>query len=125
MIAGLGTDIVEVARIVRMLEKHPDAFREHTYTPAEIAEGKRRRDDCTFYAGRWAAKEAAAKALGCGIGKHCSLTDLEVVNGKNGAPELRVSGAAAAFAASRGGGRFLVSISHETDYAAAVVIFEQ
>ena len=125
MIAGLGTDIVEIARIARMLEKYPDAFREHTCTPAEIAEGKRRRDDVTFYAGRWAAKEAAAKALGCGIGKHCSLTDLEVVNGENGAPELRLSGAAAAFAASRGGGRFVVSISHETGYAVAVVIFEQ
>lgn len=64
MIAGLGTDIVEIARIARMLEKYPDAFREHTCTPAEIAEGKRRRDDVTFYAGRWAAKEAAAKAAG-------------------------------------------------------------
>ena len=71
MIAGLGTDIVEIARIARMLEKYPDAFREHTCTPAEIAEGKRRRDDVTFYAGRWAAKEAAAKALG--LSGHCDI----------------------------------------------------
>ena len=69
MIAGLGTDIVEIGRIVRMLDKFGDAFRERICTPAELAEGSRRRHASTYYAGRWAVKEAAAKALGCGIGK--------------------------------------------------------
>ena len=54
MIAGLGTDIVEIGRIVRMLDKFGDAFRERICTPAELAEGSRRRHASTYYAGRWA-----------------------------------------------------------------------
>ena len=124
MIAGLGTDIVEIARIARMLEKYPDAFREHTCTPAEIAEGKRRRDDVAFYAGRWAAKEAAAKALGCGIGEQCAFTEIEVLSGEHGAPQLTFHGRAAETAARLGAKRFHVSISHERAYAVAFVTLE-
>ena len=94
MIAGLGTDIVEIGRIVRMLDKFGDAFRERICTPAELAEGSRRRHASTYYAGRWAVKEAAAKALGCGIGEHCSFTDVELGNGPAGAPFLKLSGKA-------------------------------
>ena len=111
MIAGLGTDIVEIGRIVRMLDKFGDAFRERICTPAELA-------------GRWAVKEAAAKALGCGIGEHCSFTDVELGNGPAGAPFLKLSGKAAEYAARRGGGLFHVSLSHEATYATAVVIWE-
>ncbi|MBS1452821.1 MAG: holo-ACP synthase [Lentisphaeria bacterium] len=124
MIAGLGTDIVEIGRIVRMLDKFGDAFRERICTPAELAEGSRRRHASTYYAGRWAVKEAAAKALGCGIGEHCSFTDVELGNGPTGAPFLKLSGKAAEYAARRGGGLFHVSLSHEATYATAVVIWE-
>ena len=124
MIAGLGTDIVEIGRIVRMLDKFGDAFRERICTPAELAEGSRRRHASTYYAGRWAVKEAAAKALGCGIGEHCNFTDVELGNNASGAPFLKLGGKAAEFAARRGGGKFHVSLSHEATYATAVVIWE-
>ncbi len=125
MIAGLGTDIVECARIARMLEKHADAFRERIYSAAELETAKVRRDSLSFYAGRWAVKEAAAKALGCGIGRHCAFTEVEVVNDELGAPSLKLSGEAAKYAESRGGGSFHVSLSHEEAYAVAVVIWEK
>ena len=124
MIAGIGTDIVELARIEKMLAKFGDAFRERICSPAELAEGARRKHAPTFYAGRWAAKEAAAKALGCGIGEHCAFTELEIKNDASGAPQLKLNGKAAEFAAKRGGGTLHVSLSHETAYATAVVIWE-
>ena len=124
MIAGVGTDLVEIGRIVRMLDKHGEAFRKRVYTPSELAEGERRHHAPTFYAGRWAVKEAAAKALGCGIGEHCGLTDIELGNGPSGAPFLKLTGKAAEYAARLGGGKFHVSLSHETSYATAVVIWE-
>lgn len=125
MIAGLGIDLVKISRIARLLAKYQGVFLERAYTAGEIAQGKQHRDSTLFFAGRWAVKEAAAKALGCGIGKNCALTDLEVVNNEFGAPILRVSGAAKAFIDSRGGGQLLVSLTHEHEYAAAVVVFEQ
>ena len=124
MIAGVGTDIVEIERIVRMLEKFGDAFRGRICTPAELAEGGRRRHASTYYAGRWAVKEAAAKALGCGIGENCAFTDIELGNHPSGAPFLKLGGNAAEYAARRGGGKFHVSLSHEATYATAVVIWE-
>jgi len=124
VIAGLGTDIVEIGRIVRMLEKFGDAFRERICTPSELVEGGRRRHASTYYAGRWAVKEAVAKALGCGIGENCAFTDIELGNNPSGAPFLKLSGKAAEYAAQRGGGKFHVSLSHEATYATAVVIWE-
>ncbi len=124
MIAGLGTDIVEIDRIIRMLEKFGEAFRRRICTPSELTEADRRRHASTYYAGRWAVKEATAKALGCGIGEHCAFTDVELANAPSGAPYLKLSGKAAEYAAARGGGRFHVSLSHEATYATAVVIWE-
>lgn len=124
MIAGLGTDIVEIERLGRMLEKYGDTFRERICTPSELAEGARRRHARTYYAGRWAVKEAVAKALGCGIGANCAFTDIELANAPSGAPALTLGGSAAEYAARRGGGKFHVSLSHESAYAMAVVIWE-
>ena len=121
MIAGVGTDIVEIARIEKMLAKFGEAFRERICSPAELAEGARRNHAPTYYAGRWAAKEAAAKALGCGIGEHCAFTELEIRNDASGAPQLKLCGKAAEFAAIHGGGKLHVSLSHEAAYATAVV----
>ena len=124
MIAGVGTDIVEIARIETMLTKFGEAFRQRICAPAELTEGVRRKHAATYYAGRWAAKEAAAKALGCGIGEHCAFTELVIENTPSGAPRLKLEGKAAEFAARRGGGTFHLSLSHETAYATAVVIWE-
>ena len=77
------------------------------------------------YAGRWAAKEAAAKALGCGIGQECAFNEIEVVDSEIGVPSLVFSGSAARTAAALGARNVRVSITHEREYAAAVVIIEE
>ena len=121
-IIGLGTDIVEISRLKKVLESHDQHFTERVFTQAErvLAEGKK--ESVTFYAGRWAAKEAAAKALGCGIGKNCALNEIEIINSPSGAPLLTFSGNAEKFAAEAGVKDIKISISHETDYAVATVI---
>ena len=69
-------------------------------------------------------KEAAAKALGCGIGEQCAFTEIEVLSGEHGAPQLTFHGRAAETAARLGAKRFHVSISHERAYAVAFVTLE-
>ncbi len=83
MIIGIGNDITECARIRTVLEKHGKTFLDHLLTEREqsLAGGR-----LEFYAGRWAAKEAVAKALGCGIGTHCAFTDIEILNDEAGRP---------------------------------------
>jgi holo-[acyl-carrier protein] synthase len=125
MIKGLGIDIVETDRIRQVIERHGDQFLNRVYTPAEQAIGKIRASAHHFYAGRWAAKEAAAKALGCGIGSECSFNEIEVVDSPIGVPSLVFSGSAARTAAALGAKNIRVSITHEREYAAAVVIIEE
>ena len=119
MIAGLGTDIVETARLAAALERNGKHFLDRVFTAAEQRESGNR---TSYFAGRWAAKEAAAKALGCGMGEKCAFTDIEILDDEQGAPHL----ACTAPAAREKGGklRYLVSISHEKEYATATVIVE-
>ena len=121
-IIGLGTDIVEIQRIRNVLDSHGKHFTERTFTQAERAAAESRKESVTFYAGRWAAKEAAAKALGCGIGKDCALNEIEIINTPCGAPAMTFSGNAEKFAAEAGVKDIKISISHETNYAVATVI---
>lgn len=125
MIKGLGIDIVETARIRQVIERHGEQFLNRVYTPAEQAVGKIRASAQHFYAGRWAAKEAAAKALGCGIGSECAFNEIEIVDSEIGVPSLVFSGSAARTAAALGAKNVRVSITHEREYAAAVVIIEE
>ena len=121
-IIGLGTDIVEISRLKKVLESHDQRFTERVFTQAErvIAEGKK--ESVTFYAGRWAAKEAAAKALGCGIGRNCAFTDINIINDAAGKPVMHFTGAALATAELAGVKQLQISISHEANYAVATVI---
>ena len=125
MIKGLGIDIVETSRIRQVIERHGEQFLNRVFTPAEQAVGKVRASAQHFYAGRWAAKEAAAKALGCGIGSECSFSEIEVIDSEIGVPSLVFSGNAAQTAAALGAKNVRVSITHEREYAAAVVIIEE
>ena len=121
-IVGLGTDIVEVDRIRKVLAGFDDHFKERLCTPNEWAAAGGLKDPATYFAGRWAAKEAAAKALGCGIGEKCALTDIEIVNDPCGRPVMSFSGMAEITAAELKVADIKVSISHEKHYAAATVI---
>ena len=124
MIIGIGTDIVEIARIAEMLDEHGDAFKKKIFTPAEINEGTNRKSISQYFAGRWAAKEAMSKALGCGFGAKCSWQDIEVINNQAGKPEIKLSGRAMQTAADMNLSVSHVSISHEKHYACSTVIIE-
>lgn len=117
-----GIDIVEIDRIRKVRERHD--FDHRFLTPGELEYARMHRKNESFFAGRWAAKEAVSKALGCGIGKHCSLLDIEVLSDSSGAPQLRLSGAAAETARKLGISTWSISISHEKNYAVAMVVAE-
>lgn len=117
-----GIDLVEVARIARMLAEHGESFLDRCFTPAErrYAQGSARRDE--HLAARFAAKEAVLKALGTGWRSGIAWTDVEVVSQASGAPTLALRGHAAQIARERGITAWLVSLSHTEHYAAASVI---
>lgn len=126
MIAGIGTDIVEVARIERALKRFGEMFRDRVFSLREQESFASHSTPGPHCAGRWAAKEAVAKALGCGIGAECALNEVEILNDAvSGAPRVELHGAAAATLARGGGGRILISISHERSYATAMAIWER
>jgi len=121
-IIGIGTDIIEIERLAAVFNRFEDAFRTRVYTGTELTLAHERNNDICFFAGRWAAKEAASKALGCGIGARCAFTDIEITNDGEGRPQLLFRGAAAQTFAAIGGKHIALSISHERRYAVATVI---
>ncbi len=126
MIVGIGTDIVETARIAGTLSEHGEAFEARIFTEAERAEAAERKANAQYYAGRWAAKEAVSKALGCGFGPRCSWLDVEILNNSDGKPVAKLSSTAAATANAMAGKWSLhVSISHEKTHACAMAILEK
>lgn len=121
-IHGIGIDVVEVERIATAIERHGEPFLAKLFTAAERAYCESRKSPAMHYAARFAAKEAAVKALGTGIGANAGLQDLEVVHDDKGAPKLRLSGAAEAFAKQHGITGIQISLTHASDYAAANAI---
>ena len=98
MILGLGSDISDIRRIEAAIARHGERFLERVFTAAERAKANRRteRIRAATYAKRFAAKEAAAKALGTGFRRGVFFADLGVVNLQSGQPTLRLTGGAAA-----------------------------
>lgn len=121
-IVGHGIDLVSVARIAAMLADHQDRFLERCFTPAERRHGEGSRRYHEHLAARFAAKEAAMKALGTGLADGISWTDFEVQSTDAGAPVLNVTGRAAAIAQSRGIAEWHISLSHTDQAAMASVI---
>jgi holo-[acyl-carrier protein] synthase len=124
MIVGLGVDIAEVDRVEAAIRRHGEAFLNRIYTPAEIAYCERHKNKAERYAGRFAAKEAAMKALGTGWRRGVRWRDIEVTNLPGGKPTLRLAGAALSHADRLGVKNIAVSITHSGDLAFAQVIFE-
>ncbi|NOU93535.1 holo-[acyl-carrier-protein] synthase [Paenibacillus sp. LMG 31456] len=93
MIIGVGTDLLEIARVKAIIESNAgERFIARVLTPAERELASQRQGRLVeFVAGRFAAKEAVSKALGCGIGKQVSLQDIEVIPGSLGKPLCQVS----------------------------------
>jgi holo-[acyl-carrier protein] synthase len=113
---GIGVDLLEIERLERALERRP-ALRERVFSPGEIEFASRRRRPGRHLAARFAAKEAAVKALGLG---GLRLGEVEVAGGGDRPPRLVLHGAAAE-AAARQGLELQVSLSHSRDLAVAVV----
>lgn len=122
MIIGLGTDIVEVDRIARMIVDHGDHFLTRVFTPGEIAHCHNRKDSAPHYAGRWAAKEAVMKVLGTGFTNEVGWTDIEVVTEPSGRPVIALHGTTRNVAERLGIDHVLVSISHTKSHATATAI---
>lgn len=121
-VVGIGTDIIECARIAQMIEKHGELFLTRVFTAREIQYCSTRRAANQHYAGRWAAKEAVLKVLGTGWARGILWTDIEVVNEVSGAPAIRLANRASDIALERGIREVQISISHCRAYATAFAV---
>src|SRR4051812_31882113 len=95
MIIGIGSDLIDITRIEKSLERHGQRFIQRIYTEVEQARSENRRARAASYAKRFAAKEACAKALGTGLAQGVFWRDMGVVNLPSGAPTMALTGGAA------------------------------
>lgn len=123
-ILGHGIDLVDIARVARMVQDHGQHFLDRCFTPAEQAYclGPKRRYE--HLAGRFAAKEAILKVLGTGWRAGIAWTDMEILNDPQGKPEVRLTGLCAELASQQGITRWHLSISHIDTHAMASAIGE-
>ena len=124
MIFGIGTDIVRVARIQEDLNRFGERFAERILTPNELREYRQNNNKANFLARRFAAKEAAVKALGTGFSQGVQLHDIEVSHDDQGKPLLEFSGRARKLLEER---RIIIahiSLADEQDHAVAFVTLE-
>jgi len=124
MIVGIGVDIARTARIEQTLERHGGRFVNRVFTTGEISYCERFKNRAERYAARFAAKEAAFKALGTGWREGVRWLDVEITDLPSGKPELALSGRAQEIARELGVTRMAVSISHADEYVVAQVVFE-
>ena len=116
-----GVDIIEIPRIKQVLDRYGQRFLDRVFTPDEIAYCRGRAPNL---AGRFAAKEAAMKALGTGV-RGVSWKDIEVIRADSGAPSLRLHGRAEKRAEWLQVGEMSLSISHSREYAVAFVVTQR
>jgi len=96
MIVGIGSDLIDIRRVEKTLERHGDRFTARVFTEIEQAKSDRRRERAASYAKRFAAKEACAKALGTGLSRGVFWRDMGVVNLPGGKPTMQLTNGAAA-----------------------------
>jgi holo-[acyl-carrier protein] synthase len=118
MILKTGIDLIEIERIRSALERHGERFLKRVFTPAEIAECRGRADSLSV---RFAAKEAATKTLGTGIGP-VGWLEVETLHRPSGEPYLVLHGRAEKIAQRLGLTTWAVSLSHSKEYGTAVVV---
>lgn len=120
-IIGLGIDATDIPRIAATLERYGDRFVTRIFTDGEIAYCRRRREPAVHFAGRFAAKEAAMKALGTGHSQNVLWRDVEVVR-RGGPPQLHFHGGAARRFEAMGAHSALLTITHSETLALAQVL---
>ena len=114
----VGVDLIEIERIRSALRRHGAAFRERCFTEAERAYCDSKPNPPQHYAGRFAAKEAVGKALGCGV--YFTWREIEIRGRPK--PGVHLSGRTAAFAERHGAGAIELSMTHSRELAAAVAV---
>ena len=128
MIIGIGSDLTDIRRIARSLERFQARFTLRIFTDIERKRSDRKRDPAASYAKRFAAKEACAKALGTGMSRGVFWKDIGVVNARSGQPTLVLTGGAAERLASMTPTGFLprihLSLTDDDPYAQAFVVIE-
>jgi holo-[acyl-carrier protein] synthase len=117
----VGTDLIEIARVRRALERYP-GFRERCFTEAEREYCDSRPNPPQHYAARFAAKEAVGKALGFGVARAFAWRDVEIAGRPK--PAVRLSGRVRAWAERAGAGAIDLSMSHSRELATAVAVVE-
>lgn len=123
-IVGLGIDQVDIDRVRRAYERHGERFVRRVFTEGERDYARRAADPVPRLSARFAAKEAAAKALGTGIAAGVRFDQLEVTRDEAGAPRLEMHGRAAEIARRLGIASVHLSITHTPQSATAIVILE-
>ena len=124
MIVGLGVDVAEITRIEAAMARYGRAFIERIFTPSEIVYCERHRNRAERFAGRFAAKEAAMKALGTGWSRGVRWVDIEVLREPSGKPTLNLMGETRLIADRLGVKHIALTITHTGNLALAQVIFE-
>ena len=127
MIIGIGTDIVDVERIEKVINKYGNKFKKKCFTDVEINRSENRYNQVNSYAKRYAAKEACSKALGTGLARGIFWKDISVENNINGKPSIRLFNKALyrLKKLSKKKCSIVLSLSDEKKYAVAnVIIFE-
>lgn len=123
MILGIGTDIVDVGRIERAVERFGERFIKRIFTDNEASYCKEKKEKAAHLAARFAAKEAVLKAFGTGVDKGIGLLDVEVMR-SHGRPEIILHGNGKETAVSLGVKRIHLSISHDAGMALAFVVID-
>ena len=124
MILGLGTDLVQVARIRQSIARFGDRFLNRVFTEHEQAYASSKANSAERFAARFAAKEAGMKAIGTGWNRGVTWKDFEVVNQPSGRPTLRLAGVAQGVASRLGVHRISISLTHTAETAFTVVVLE-
>ena len=117
-LAGIGVDMVEIARMEKVLERRPN-FVKRVFTKAERSYCDRLARPAQHYAARFAAREAVLKALGTGFSRGIGVADVSVVRNEAGQPQVRLTGRAAEIAAEQGVREVALSLSYTHDVAVA------
>lgn len=124
MLVGTGVDLVEIERIAHSIERYGARFLQRIFTAEEIAYCRRKRNSAESFAARFAAKEAAAKALGTGIQHGVTWKEMEVRRAPGQRPTLHFSGRAREIAERMGVRHVSLSLTHSTMTAMAAVHLE-
>jgi|TARA_B110000902_G_scaffold262426_1_gene339282 holo-[acyl-carrier protein] synthase len=124
MIVGIGSDIVKLQRITDTLERLGERFARRILSAEELVQFTEHSNQIAFLAKRFAAKEAAGKALGVGIGQGISWTEIIVINDELGAPRLKFVGEAKALCDRKYVSFSHISLSDEQEFAVALVVLE-